>query len=45
MFFLSSHCPEMLVEFSTGNYAPNVGERVACLDHKPHMASLTPGNN
>lgn len=33
----------MLVEFSTGNYAPNISERIECFKHKPHMGSLTPG--
>lgn len=37
-------CPDMIVEFSTGNYAPNVNERVECLNGKPNMASLTPGS-
>jgi len=37
-------CPDMIVEFSTGNYATNITDRVACLHHKPHMASLTPGS-
>ena len=40
------NCPEMIVQFSTGNYAPNVEERVKCfqLEQKPDMGSWTPGS-
>jgi 3-keto-5-aminohexanoate cleavage enzyme len=37
-------CPEMLVQFSTGNYATDIDERTECFKYKPHMASLTPGS-
>uniref|UniRef100_A0A6B2LAA6 3-keto-5-aminohexanoate cleavage enzyme n=1 Tax=Arcella intermedia TaxID=1963864 RepID=A0A6B2LAA6_9EUKA len=39
-------CPEMIVQFSTGNYAPNLQERVECfkLPTKPDMGSWTPGS-
>mmetsp|Transcript_12831 Transcript_12831/g.14250 ORF Transcript_12831/g.14250 Transcript_12831/m.14250 type:complete len:328 (+) Transcript_12831:14-997(+) len=36
--------PEMILEFSTGNYAPTVQDRALCLQHKPDMASLCPGS-
>jgi len=38
------YCPEMIVQFSTGNYAPNIEERLKCLELGPDMASLTPGS-
>jgi len=38
------YCPEIILQFSTGNYAPNLEERVKCLDLRPEMASLTPGS-
>ncbi|KAG2385985.1 hypothetical protein C9374_003134 [Naegleria lovaniensis] len=40
------HCPDMIIQFSTGNYAPNVEERVKCfqLEQKPEMGSWTPGS-
>ncbi|KAL9644938.1 hypothetical protein ABK040_004432 [Willaertia magna] len=39
-------CPEMVVQFSTGNYAPNLEERIKCfqLEKKPEMGSWTPGS-
>jgi len=41
---LKEKCPEMIVEFSLGNYAPTVDDRVACLKHRPQYASLCPGS-
>jgi len=38
------YCPEMIIQFSTGNYAPNLVERLKCLELSPDMASLTPGS-
>jgi len=38
------YCPEMIIQFSTGNYAPTIEERVQCLELLPEMASLTPGS-
>jgi uncharacterized protein (DUF849 family) len=38
------YCPEIIVQFSTGNYAPNLKERLKCLELRPDMASLTPGS-
>lgn len=37
-------CPEMIVQFTTGNYGPSLEERTECFKHKPDMASLTPGS-
>ena len=39
-------CPDMILQFSTGNYWPNLEERVKCftLDKKPEMGSWTPGS-
>jgi hypothetical protein len=41
---LRRHCPDLLVEFSLGNYAPTIADRLACLTHRPHLASLCPGS-
>jgi uncharacterized protein (DUF849 family) len=41
---LAKHCPELLVEFSLGNYAPTIGDRLACLKKRPALASLCPGS-
>jgi uncharacterized protein (DUF849 family) len=38
------YCPDIIVQFSTGNYAPNLEERLKCLELGPEMASLTPGS-
>eukprot|EP01122_Echinamoeba_exundans_P016078 TRINITY_DN8043_c0_g1_i1.p1 TRINITY_DN8043_c0_g1~~TRINITY_DN8043_c0_g1_i1.p1 ORF type:complete len:336 (-),score=49.74 TRINITY_DN8043_c0_g1_i1:30-1037(-) len=39
-----SRCPDMILQFTTGNYAPNISERAKFLDLRPEMASLTPGS-
>jgi len=41
---LKKHCPDLLVEFSLGNYAPTIQDRLACLSKHPHLASLCPGS-
>lgn len=41
---VQKYCPEMLVQFTTGNYGPNLEERTECFKYKPDMASLTPGS-
>jgi len=41
---LKKHCPELLVEFSLGNYAPTIEERLSCLSKHPNLASLCPGS-
>jgi 3-keto-5-aminohexanoate cleavage enzyme len=38
------YCPDMLLQFTTGNYAPTLEDRMKCLDLRPEMASLTPGS-
>src|SRR6476620_6688466 len=37
------HCPEMIVQFSTGGRGRADAERIAPLFHNPEMASFTPG--
>jgi len=44
MMGVREECPEMILQFSTGNYAPAFEERSAMLDLHPEMASLTPGS-
>jgi len=44
MIGVREECPEMILQFSTGNYAPTFEERSAMLDLGPEMASLTPGS-
>jgi 3-keto-5-aminohexanoate cleavage enzyme len=34
----------MILQFTTGNYAPNISERAKFLELRPEMASLTPGS-
>lgn len=34
----------MILQFTTGNYAPNLADRAKFLDLRPEMASLTPGS-
>jgi len=41
---LKKCCPDLLVEFSLGNYAPTIQDRLACLSKFPHLASLCPGS-
>jgi len=41
---LRESAPDLLVEFSTTNFAPTIKEQVACLHHKPDLASVTPGS-
>lgn len=41
---LKKHCPDLLVEFSLGNYAPTIEDRLACLQKRPDLASLCPGS-
>ena len=41
---VDKHCPEMIMQFSTGNYAPSAATRSACLQLRPDMASLTCGS-
>jgi len=38
------YCPEMIMQFSTGNYANSREERLACVRLGPDMASLCPGS-
>jgi len=41
---VNKHCPEMIMQFSTGNYSPSPATRAACLKLGPDMASLTCGS-
>merc|ERR1711977_196359 len=41
---VDKHCPGMIMQFSTGNYAPSPAARSACLQLHPDMASLTCGS-
>merc|ERR1711977_345130 len=41
---VDKHCPGMIMQFSTGNYAPSPAARSACLQLGPDMASLTCGS-
>merc|ERR1712188_331419 len=41
---VKQECPDMILQFSTGNYAPTYEDRSAMLDLRPEMASLTPGS-
>jgi uncharacterized protein (DUF849 family) len=41
---IRKHCPEMIVQFSTGGRGRNQSERGAMLIHKPDMASLATGS-
>jgi len=41
---VETHCPGMIMQFSTGNYAPSPEARSACLELGPDMASLTCGS-
>jgi uncharacterized protein (DUF849 family) len=41
---MRKHCPDMIVQFSTGGRSGLGKERGAMLHHGPEMASLTPGS-
>jgi len=41
---LKKHCPDMIVQFSTGGRSGTGKERGGMLRHKPEMASLTTGS-
>lgn len=41
---IEKHCPEMIIQFSTGGRSGEGRARVECLVHKPDMASLTLGS-
>ncbi len=41
---IRQHCPEMIVQFSTGGRGRSQSERGAMLKHKPDMASLATGS-
>merc|ERR1711977_125722 len=41
---VDKHCAGMIMQFSTGNYAPSPAARSACLQLGPDMASLTCGS-
>jgi uncharacterized protein (DUF849 family) len=38
------HCPDMILQFTTGNYAPDIEGRSKFIELQPEMASLTPGS-
>lgn len=42
---LEAHCPEMIIQFSTGGRTSAGEARGAMLSLRPHMASLTTGSN
>ena len=42
---LEKHCPEMIIQFSTGGRSGAGQERGGMLPLKPHMASLSTGSN
>jgi len=42
---LETHCPEMIIQFSTGGRTGAGQARGAMLSLRPHMASLTTGSN
>jgi uncharacterized protein (DUF849 family) len=41
---MKKHCPDMIVQFSTGGRSGTGKERGAMLHHRPEMASLTTGS-
>lgn len=41
---LARHCPEMIVQFSTGGRGRQGDERIRPLEHRPDMASLATGS-
>ncbi|MFT6305589.1 MAG: hypothetical protein ACJA0Z_000751 [Halioglobus sp.] len=42
---LEKHCPEMIIQFSTGGRSSAGQQRSGMLPLKPHMASLSTGSN
>jgi 3-keto-5-aminohexanoate cleavage enzyme len=41
---IRKHCPDMIVQFSTGGRGRDPGERGSALKHRPDMASLATGS-